>query len=740
MTTLRTYKRALATAVIALAVALAGVGLGPASAWASVADGVLGLNVNVPATVQQAPGSSGDAGSKGAPGVLGLNLSVPDALDADPDGGSGSAGDRPAAGVLGLNLNVPSTVQQAPGSSGDAGSKGSAGVFGLNLRVPDTVSEGDPGDVGGTVGTSPAAGVLGLNINVPSTVTQAPGASGETAGAAGVLGLNMNVPRGAYVTFDANGGQGSWLQPIVPGEPVRSPELVGDGRYEGGFYWPARVIEGWYTDAACSAGSAWDFSQVPEGAMTLYAKWVLAEEPHPTADVTLHVLYENTELIDAASYGISGYEGPADGGDGHGPVYEGSYLLGGALPPDLDGTLALPAAEMEPTDELDGLFDGWYRSCTFGEDGEPVYRDRVAQNAAGDYTISRYDEGNQELWAKWKLVRTHHVTFDAGAGAWDDGTTTQVVRVEHGRVVAAPNPAPTLAGHDLVGWEREDGSSYRFGTPVYESMTLTARYAPIPEFVVTFDAGEGHFADGQQKQTQSVQRGQTATRPDDPVRAGYAFAGWHYRSGTAYDFGSPVTAALTLYAKWTADPDPPEPPDPPLERLDVTVPVSVGFAVDAVTGEATGPEMGRYAIKSRTPRPVSVERLDLVTSEADLEGLFELPAGRGWQEALERTFLRVRSERAGEAISLVFAGEAGPGAGTWASGHAIADGELPDYTLDAFGGAALEGEWWLTDACVRLGLELGLDLPVRDGLLAVDPLAEGMHEVTRLKVTVSTRE
>ena len=96
MSIAKTYKRMLATAVIALAVALAGVGLGPASAWASVADGVLGLNVNVPATVQQAPGSSGDAGSKGAPGVLGLNLSVPDALDADPDGGSDSAGDRPA--------------------------------------------------------------------------------------------------------------------------------------------------------------------------------------------------------------------------------------------------------------------------------------------------------------------------------------------------------------------------------------------------------------------------------------------------------------------------------------------------------------------------------------------------------------------------------------------------------------------------------------------------------------------
>lgn len=47
-----------------------------------------------------------------------------------------------------------------------------------------------------------------------------------------------------------------------------------------------------------------------------------------------------------------------------------------------------------------------------------------------------------------------------------------------------------------------------------------------------------------------------ATKPDDPTRSGYVFAGWYTDKActAAYDFTKPVTDSVTLYAKWEAAP------------------------------------------------------------------------------------------------------------------------------------------------------------------------------------------
>ena len=52
-----------------------------------------------------------------------------------------------------------------------------------------------------------------------------------------------------------------------------------------------------------------------------------------------------------------------------------------------------------------------------------------------------------------------------------------------------------------------------------------------------------------------VQGGYGTTRPSDPTREGYKFAGWYTEadSRSPYDFGAPVTADTNVYAHWTAD-------------------------------------------------------------------------------------------------------------------------------------------------------------------------------------------
>ncbi len=68
------------------------------------------------------------------------------------------------------------------------------------------------------------------------------------------------------------------------------------------------------------------------------------------------------------------------------------------------------------------------------------------------------------------------------------------------------------------------------------------------EFTVTFNTNDGSAVD-----PQTVAEGNKAMKPADPTKEGcYAFDGWFSDEAltTAYDFNTPVTTNITLYAKW----------------------------------------------------------------------------------------------------------------------------------------------------------------------------------------------
>ena len=64
---------------------------------------------------------------------------------------------------------------------------------------------------------------------------------------------------------------------------------------------------------------------------------------------------------------------------------------------------------------------------------------------------------------------------------------------------------------------------------------------------VSFETGEGSKVDFQTTADGKL------VKPADPTRDGYTFGGWYTDEACtqAYDFSTPVTADLTLYAKWT---------------------------------------------------------------------------------------------------------------------------------------------------------------------------------------------
>lgn len=69
-------------------------------------------------------------------------------------------------------------------------------------------------------------------------------------------------------------------------------------------------------------------------------------------------------------------------------------------------------------------------------------------------------------------------------------------------------------------------------------------------YTVSFDSNGGSNVDDQ-----TVSHDHTANEPNNPTKDNHSFVGWYLNpdlTGDPYDFNTPVTGDLTLYAKWQA--------------------------------------------------------------------------------------------------------------------------------------------------------------------------------------------
>ena len=86
---------------------------------------------------------------------------------------------------------------------------------------------------------------------------------------------------------------------------------------------------------------------------------------------------------------------------------------------------------------------------------------------------------------------------------------------------------------------------YTDGTVKYSSILLT-KVGATATYTVTFNTDGGSAIEAQ-----TVVDGEAATAPVVPTKEGYTFAGW-YLDDAPYNFETPVTADITLVAKWEA--------------------------------------------------------------------------------------------------------------------------------------------------------------------------------------------
>lgn len=86
--------------------------------------------------------------------------------------------------------------------------------------------------------------------------------------------------------------------------------------------------------------------------------------------------------------------------------------------------------------------------------------------------------------------------------------------------------------------------------------------------------------------TQTVLEGNTATKPTDPTREGYTFAGW-YLDGVLFDFSTEITSDTVLVAKW--------------EAKEVTPSYTVTFMNGSTVSETKTVEEGSVVAKPTNP-------------------------------------------------------------------------------------------------------------------------------------------
>ena len=118
---------------------------------------------------------------------------------------------------------------------------------------------------------------------------------------------------------------------------------------------------------------------------------------------------------------------------------------------------------------------------------------------------------------------------------------------------------PEKEGYIFTGWysDKELTNEFDFeNTRITENTNIYAKWVKASEpepgditFTVTFNTdGANSIA------SQIVKEGEKAVKPADPLKSGYKFEGWYSDSSftTKFDFKTPITFDITLYAKFTA--------------------------------------------------------------------------------------------------------------------------------------------------------------------------------------------
>ena len=186
------------------------------------------------------------------------------------------------------------------------------------------------------------------------------------------------------------------------------------------------------------------------------------------------------------------------------------------------------------------------------EDTYPSYKEPVSPE--GMMFIGWFDiDGNsyqkttikEDTTFYAKYGKTIHVTFDAGIGRFENGDTTYVTKTAAGKEVDSMNPI-VPSGYKFAGWYDDDGHKPS-NAPYDKDTVFHAKYIKL--FKVTYDAGNGHFEDGQNTVTVDVEEDAYPYYKEPVSPEGMMFIGWFDVDGNSYQ-KTTIKEDTTFYAKY----------------------------------------------------------------------------------------------------------------------------------------------------------------------------------------------
>ncbi|OKL36236.1 InlB B-repeat-containing protein, partial [Domibacillus mangrovi] len=177
-------------------------------------------------------------------------------------------------------------------------------------------------------------------------------------------------------------------------------------------------------------------------------------------------------------------------------------------------------------------FGGWYADTDFET----------------EFDFTKEITSDTVIYAKW-TANTYTVTFETNSGSAVSSAT-----VSHGSPVIRPLADPIKAGHTFKGWYKDEllTNAFLFDNEVITGETVIYAKWEANQYTVVFDSNEGSSVE-----STTVSHGEKITKPIEPAKAGYTFAGWYTDEDTTSIFtfeSDVVTGDLTLYAKWVSIP------------------------------------------------------------------------------------------------------------------------------------------------------------------------------------------
>lgn len=182
--------------------------------------------------------------------------------------------------------------------------------------------------------------------------------------------------------------------------------------------------------------------------------------------------------------------------------------------------------EPDPT-KVGNVFRGWYKESGL--------------TTSFDSSIALSE--NTTIYAKWLTAVT--ATFSVAGGYAEPA---QVIGTGE-KVVRPDDEDQVKAGFQFINWFADASFTtlFDFDEAIVSDTTIYAKY--LQKFYVSYDSN-----DGSQVQGEMVLDGGLATKPTDPTKSGFTFAGWYTDDDTfqvLFDFdNTPITANITLFAKW----------------------------------------------------------------------------------------------------------------------------------------------------------------------------------------------